>query len=324
MRYYDILITNPDTGATIRHYTSFPNGKNDPGALDMMIDAVVSASHLPMGEVGSLVRLWGIPLSDISQSSNLNMMNIEVRGGMQKGLPLANPAQAGLLVQGMIFQAFGNWIGTNMTLDLQILPGTIKPPSKPANIILNWQKGQPMATAIKQSLSTAFPGFTLDINLSSALVFTENQYGTYPSITQFATWANDASRAIVGGVYDGVHIVTNGKKITVYDSTAKSNPSTIAFNDLIGQVTWISFGVISVTCVMRAQPNVGDYITLPKGQVTINQASLSQFRQGSVFQGTFQILSAHHVGHFRQPLSEDWVTVYTANQIPASTSATGS
>jgi hypothetical protein len=322
LRYYRIIISTTD-GRTIRDYNSFPNGVTDPNALDMLIDAPVSAAHDPLGDTGALVRLWGIPLTDIAQSANFNRMNVQVFGGMQKGLPLANPSQSGLLVQGTIFQAFGNWIGTNMTLDLQILPG-MGSAQEPANIVLNWPKGQSMGDALKQSIGAAFPDFAIDVNLTSALMFAESQWGVYQTLPQIAQWANQASKAIVGGTYSGVQMFVKGKTISVYDSTTPPKPTPLDFNDLIGQVTWIAFGTISVTCVMRAQPNVGDYITLPKGQVTINQASLSQFRQGSVFQGNFMIVSTHHVGHFRQPLSEDWVTVFTAVQVPPSTSGTGS
>lgn len=322
MRYYDIQISD-SSGKMVREYTSFTNGVSDPNALDMLIDAPISSGHEPPGDVGAMVRLWGIPLTDISQSANLNKMNIKVYGGMQKGLPLANPTQAGLLVQGQIFQAFGNWIGNNMTLDLQIMPG-LGTAAAPANVVLNWPKGQTMADAITQSLKQAFPAFTPTVNISPALLFTEAQTGIYQTFSQFATWANQFSKSIIGGNYMGVHMAVNGTKISVYDNTTQMAATTIAFNDLIGQVTWIAPRTISVTCVMRAQPNVGDYITLPPGQITINQASLSQFRQGSVFQGTFMISTVHHAGHFRQPLSEDWVTVFTAVQVLPSTSGTGS
>lgn len=323
MRYYDIKISD-SSGNTVREYTSFPNGQTDPNALDMLIDAPVSAAHDPLGDVGALIRLWGIPLTDIAQSNNLNKMNITVSGGMQAGLPLANPSQSGLLVQGQIFQAFGNWIGNNMTLDLQILPG-MGNAAAPANVVMNWPQGQTMDQPIKQALSTAFPGFTTNINISQALIFTEPQWGIYQTFSQFAQWVNQFSKSIVGGNYPGVHMVVSGKAINVYDNTGgQTNPTMIAFNDLVGQPTWIANNTISVTCVMRSRPNVGDYITLPPGQVTINQASLSQFRQGSVFQGTFQVSTVHHAGHFRQPHAEDWVTVLTAVLVPPSTSGTGS
>ena len=41
---------------------------------------------------------------------------------MAAGLPLANPAQSGVFVQGQVYQAYGNWIGENMSLTLEIVP----------------------------------------------------------------------------------------------------------------------------------------------------------------------------------------------------------
>jgi hypothetical protein len=87
-------------------------------------------------------------------------------------LPLANPAQAGLLVQGYIWQAFGNWIGTDQSIDLIIAPGPPPPDinnlSVPPNLTLNWQQGQSMSDAIKNALTTAYPGFTVNADLVAA------------------------------------------------------------------------------------------------------------------------------------------------------------
>ncbi len=115
MRSYDILITQPSTGALVQRFTSRDaSGRAIPGALNIEWDIPVAPFATPMG--AAWVRVWGVSLAQISQSSDLNGMNIQVFGGMQKGLPLANPMQYGLLVQGQIFQAFGNWIDTNQTL----------------------------------------------------------------------------------------------------------------------------------------------------------------------------------------------------------------
>lgn len=75
------------------------------------------------GNAGAFVKVWGIPLSMISQAKNLAFKKIKVYGGFQRALPLANPKQAALLVQGYISQAFGNWQGTDMSLDLIVSPG---------------------------------------------------------------------------------------------------------------------------------------------------------------------------------------------------------
>jgi hypothetical protein len=103
MRYYRIEI---DGGSTV--FTSYENGQNIPGALQVELDIPVAAMHSP-GNAGAFVKIWGVPLSMISQASNLNNKAIKVYGGFQKGLPLANPKQAGLLVQDYTYQSFGNW-----------------------------------------------------------------------------------------------------------------------------------------------------------------------------------------------------------------------
>ena len=113
-RYYMIQI---DGGPT---FTSFPNGQNDPGALQVLIDIPIASLASPAFS-GAAVKIYGIPLSMISQANNLRFKNIKVYGGFKAGLPLAKPAQSGLLVQGYIFQSFGNWKGTEQSLDLVIL-----------------------------------------------------------------------------------------------------------------------------------------------------------------------------------------------------------
>src|SRR5688572_13631719 len=128
MRYYDIEIHGQSSvgvavgstnAASKFRYTSHPGGTRsppDPGALQVELDVL----RLPYGQAAaqSWVKIWGIPLETVTQGNNLNFKNIMIKGGMGKGLPLANPKQAGPLVAGQIIQAFGNWVGTDMTLDL--------------------------------------------------------------------------------------------------------------------------------------------------------------------------------------------------------------
>src|SRR6202012_5056198 len=95
VRFYDIVITDPDTGKQVKRFTSYLNGKTDPGALDIEIDLPVASFAQPMGSSGAFVRIWGISLADIGQASNLNGKRISISGGIQKGLPLANPQQSG-------------------------------------------------------------------------------------------------------------------------------------------------------------------------------------------------------------------------------------
>src|SRR5579875_2215617 len=142
MRYYSIIISDPATGQVLvpdpvtrkftrvepgplaATYTSLAGnpalGVTLPGALNIELDVPVSPMSTPLA--GSYLRVWGISLQEIAQWNDLQGKAIDVYAGMQKGLPLAKPQQAGLIFHGKIFQAFGNWQGTNQTLDLIINP----------------------------------------------------------------------------------------------------------------------------------------------------------------------------------------------------------
>lgn len=320
MRYYSIILSSPATGQVIQTpasvaqestYSSYANGQTIPGALNIEIDIWQAPQNVPTG--ASYVRIWGISLQEIGQASNLNGANVSIFAGMQAGLPLANPAEAGLIVRGMVFQAFGNWINTDMTLDL-ILQPSIGTTEAPKNIVINWKAGTPLSQAIAQTLSTAFPGVKQNINISPNLVLSHDAPGYYQTAAQFADYVRRVSVDIVGGNYQGVNIVFDGTSFSVYDGTATPpTPKQIAFQDMIGQPTWIYAPFIQVKSVMRGDLHVGDYITLPPSIVTTTAAAQSSLLNLKAnFQGTFQINSLHHVGNFRQPDAASWVTVINA------------
>lgn len=310
MRYYKIAIKNPTTGAEVKTYTSFVNDKTVPGALNIELDIPVVAFAQPMG--AGIVRVWGISLQEIGQASNLNGMAISVYGGMQKGLPLANPAQAGLLVQGFVFQAFGNWIGLDQTLDLIIQPnsGTI---AQPKNIVIDWKKGTPLAGAIASTLSTAFPGYQQKINISPKLVLSQDEPGFYSTMAQFAQYVKDVSKSIAGGTYQGVDILLTETTFTVDDGSTQTSPTQIQFQDMIGQPTWLDSVTVQTKFVMRADLKVMDYIKFPPALVTSAAESVSPLINAkATFQGTFQINQIRHVGNFRQADAASWITTVDA------------
>ena len=322
-RYYDIQILNPTTGALLKRYTSFTNGKSDPGALKVEMDVMVAAVDEPFGT--SYVRVWGIGLKDISQASNLNNANISVSAGMQKGLPLANPQQAGPIVTGSVAQAFGNWQDTNMTLDLQIRVGSYNPSPNPPNLVFNWLKGQPLSTAILDTLQTAYPGSKVSISISPKLTNTETQVGFYGSplttstpaangaLVQFGIALRRLTMPILGGSYPGVSIKRDGSTFSVYDGTVMPSTKALAFQDLIGQVSWNGPGTINFKTVMRSDISVGDVVKLPQGEVVLTTVqSYSQYSTIPTFQGLFQIKTVRHVGNSRGPSGNDWVTVFDA------------
>jgi hypothetical protein len=318
-------------------FTSFPNGVNDPGALQVEMDIPIAALASP-AFTGAAVKIHGIPLAMISQANNLRFKNVKVYGGFQKGLPLANPKQAGLLVQGYIFQPFGNWIGVEQSLVLVInagsAPANTSKPATPPNLAFNWPKGTPMASAIKSALSAAFPGMTANINISPNLTLLADEQHVASSLEEFARYVNRTSKGIIKAAnYPGVDIVPKGTTFNVFDNhhvTAPASPSatkpstagstqaaspakTIAYQDLIGQPTWLESPIIQFKTAMRADINVGDMVTLPKTQVTNTAGSGSSLINQSVaFQGSFFVKSIRHVGNFRQANADAWVTVFDA------------
>jgi len=314
VRYYSIIITDPDTGQEFQKYTSFVNGQTMAGALDIELDVPVVTFASPMGI--AFVRIWGIPLQQVSQSNDLKNKQIQVYAGMQRGLPLANinANYAGLIVQGFIQQAIGNWVGNEMTLDLFIAQNTGSV-LKPANLVLDWKKNTDLASAIKTTLSTAFPSLKLDIDISDDLKLAEDQKGYYSTLVELAQYIKQESQNILGGTYAGVDIVIKQSTIVVRDgSTPASNPKQINFEDMVGQPTWIDAPFINIKLVMRGDLFTLDYLRLPeKGVLPITTPqSLSQLRDLSVFKGTLRISQIRHVGHFRQPTAEAWVTVVDA------------
>lgn len=334
MRYYSVVIQNSSgkappgfsavAGAAINgaNFTSFANGQTDPGALDIELDIMQALFHAPGG--GSQIKILGISLQQIAQAANLNGMSVAVYGGMQAGLPLANPAQAGLLVQGRVQQAFGNWIGTEQTLNLVIVPdsGTAGPQSAaalPANISHSWQKNTTLADALKNTLQTAFPKYTVAVNISDKLKQAFDDIGYYLNLTSYAQYIFNVSRAIMNSSsYPGVGIAINGKNINAFDGTTQRNSKPISYQDLIGQPTWIGLQQIQLKTVMRGDLNIGDYVTLPPSIATTTSSSFSQFRTNSAFQGTFQIQQIRHVGRFRQPDGAAWnTTIDVLSSMPA-------
>jgi hypothetical protein len=331
MRFYRIVITPqaPASGTTGASgaalggltgpliFTSQANGKNDPGALDIEFDIPVTSYALPMGGAG--LKIWGIPLQTISQATNLNNANIEVYAGMAPGLPLATALAptAGLIAQGSVLPAFGNWIGNEMSLDLILWP-PLGTPKNPKNIVINWQKGMKLSDAIASMLGTAFPGFTSNINISPNLVLSQDSPAFYESMEQFARWVRQASQSIMGSKdYQGVKIAVKGKTINVFDGTGGAAGGTtsakqIKFQDLIGQPTWLGLNTIQFKCPIRADIGVGDMIKLPPTQTISTEASSRVPRSNSVFQGGFEIQRIRYVGHFRQKDAYSWNSTFDA------------
>ena len=321
MRFYRIIISDPTSGQTTQEFASvLSDGTNDPGALNIELDLAVTNFAEPLGGTEDYVRIWGPSLKQVGQQADLNGKLIKVFGGMGKGLPLATiqARQQGLLVSGMIQQAFANWIGTDMTLDLMI-QAAIGSTDAPINLSLNWTAGTKLSDAIASTLSIAFPGYQQNIAISDRLVKSSDQPGVYSTMTQMALFIKQASISVLNDdTYPGVDIVLRDRTFYVFDGTSPTQPKNISFLDLIGQPTWIDSPAIQVTTTMRADLAVGDYVKMPPGLVTSTPQSLSQFKDATAFQGTFRVNQVRHVGNFRQAQAEAWASIFDC--APAATS----
>jgi len=298
------------------------NGNANMSALNIEFDIPVATYAVPHSN--ALLRIWGLSLTDLGSANNLtadldNPVNIEVSAGFSKGLPLANPQQQGLILRGAIYQAFGNWIGTEQTLDILFRPAS-GTPNDPINFSFQWPAGTPLKDAIQQVLGIAFPVQKIVVNISPSLVLGYTETGYYQSAQQFADYINTISKAIIGGTsYIGVHISTDGDTVQVWDGTVVPTASAaiqISPSDLVGQPTWIDPNIIMVKLQLRGDLAINDLIYLPPTLVTTTSGALIRFQDKTSFSGNFLITEMQHYGNFRQPDAMSWNTTIWASKSP--------
>lgn len=328
MRYYDLIVTRPGESKPYRRWTSHPSGTTgpfDPGALDIEFDMPVLPYATPTG--GQTLSIHGVSLEDLTQAQQFAGLNVELKAGFQKGLPLANPAQSGTILTAQIFQSFGNWEGTDMTLDFVLYP-SVYTTTNPGNIILNWKAGTTLATAMQQTISVAYPDMQQSISLSSNLVAPADLPGMYGTLEEFAQFIGDYTQS---NFQNRVEVSIQAGKIIIFDSSYKPAPVQINFNDFVGQPTWIEPNIIQLKTAMRADLQLGSIIRMPTGLqnapglVTTTAASLpSSLKYQSTFKDSFTIIELRQIGSFRSPASADWSTIFNCVVNPDSSESSTS
>jgi hypothetical protein len=316
-------------GSQGAQFISVVNGQNDPGALDIEFDI-----SLPIGDSGAPNTGWlkirGIPFSMVTQSSQFNHCKLQMWAGYTNGLPLANlqvPHQ-GLILDGEIFPALGNWIYNDLSLEFFVVPGSaggVGGPTNPKNIVHNVPANQPFATAIKNTLQTAFPQSTINVDISQNIKLAYNDYGFYQSIEQYSSYLKSLSHDLLGTPqstgYQGVRIYTQGNTISVKDdSTGAGGPIALQYTDFVGQPTWISANKISIKTLLRGDispPSGGTVqVTLPANTLATvsspDQAKIGQNNNILTFQGSWTVTAVRHIGKFRSPTMDSWVTIIEA------------
>lgn len=308
-------------------WTNQVNGKCDTGAQTVEIDVHVTQFATPAGQ--AFVRIWGPSLQQISQASDFNGAPIRVYAGMQAGLPLATDeanGQAGLIVSGQIFQAFGNWQGVNQTLDFVITVDAGASQSSPASLSFLWKKGQKMGPVLEQTLRAAYPAYQVKVDVSPDLVLPQDESGVYQTIQQFATYVKGVSQGIKGGNYQGVSLTLRDNTVTAQDGTQGEPKKTeLLVQDLIGQPTWLGAFTVQFNTVMRADLDVGTKVTFPLvagAQAVTSSGSQSNARSKQAFSGTWTITYIRHVGNSRATEAQNWISVFQAVSDEASPAAT--
>jgi hypothetical protein len=310
-------------------FISVVNGQNDPGALDIEFNI-----ETPVGDSGAPNSAWikirGIPFSMVTQSSKFNNCRLQMWAGYTNGLPLANlqvPHQ-GLILDGNIWPALGNWVYNDLSLEFFVTPGSpggVGGPTNPKNIVHNVPANQPFSQAIKNTLQTAFPQANVIVNISDKIKLAYDDHGFYQSIEQYSTYLKSLSHDLLGNPqttgYQGVRIHSQGNDITVKDDTQSSGgPIALQYTDFVGQPTWIGANKISIKCLLRGDisPTSGNTvdITLPANTLATvsspDQAKIGQNNNVLAFQGSWTVTSVRHIGKFRSPSMDSWVTIIEA------------
>lgn len=317
MRFYEITITKPGSTTPVQIWSSYPNGVYDPGALNVEFDMPI----FPAGTQNSAVTLTieGISLADLNQQTQYAGMTLTIKGGMKAGFPLVNPSQAGVLLSGYIYQSFGNWQGTEQTLDFVVYPYQYTLDS-PGNFVFNWQAGQPLSQALSQTLGTAYPGVRINSNISDSLV---NGYDIVHFCATFDQLGMLVTEHTTSVFNNPVTMSMQGSSINITDTTNKPSPIQIAFTDLIGQPTWIDAYTMQMKTVMRADIQLNSVIQMPKGLqnapgiVTQTSAALpSQIKYKSAFQNSFTVNGIRHIGNFRSSDASNWCSIFNCIENP--------
>lgn len=317
MRYYTLTIVSPQ-GQVLKTWTSLTAlGVNNPNAQNIQFDAIVSPYDTPAG--AQTLTVEGVSLEDLQQAQNFVGSNAILTGGMTKGLPLAQPSQAGLLTAGLVYQSFGNWIGTDMTLEFVLVPSEFTV-SVPGGFMFSWKAGQTLAQALKATFSAVYPDLSVAINISPNLVLNYDVHHLCKTLSSLARFVKSITSTMnIAPGYQGVSITVQGGLIDVYDGTVSIPAIQLDFPDMIGQPTWIEAATFQVKLVLRGDLRVGSQVKMPKelstlggglGLVTSLAAAFpSRLKYKSTFQGTFLVREMRHVGNFRDPDGSSWVTI---------------
>lgn len=327
MRYYFLTLTDPKTGKPPVDASGNPIGPFDtsktPGrGLHIEFDAVIVG--LDVVSSGTMLTVYGLPMDVLKQSVKLHGCQVSLFAGFSQGLPLANPEQQGEIINGEIYSAYANWIGTNQTLNLIINPANKRYENgQSLGLSVQGKRGERLGDVMVRSLKESYPNKKIICTVSDKLVLPEDCPWTYQDVSSLAVAVRSLSMALIRDKsYLGVGIIMQSDTIRIYDNSALdwSSAKEIQPFELIGQPTWISPFVMSFKCPMRGDLRNADIIALPQnimsgttGILMTNTTSFgSQVKDNVIFSGKFMIQSVRHIGAYLVADGDAWVTVYEA------------
>lgn len=310
MRYYDLKIFKTGSATPYRHWTSKPNGKYDPAALNIIFDILTASYGQPFG--AQMITVEGVPLSDLAQSQQFAGMQLVLSAGMDSGLPLANPKQIGVIFSGEIYQCYGNWQGTDMTLDFVATPSSYTL-DNPGYFVLRWMKGVELADALKTTLQQAYPDYVIQMNISGGFVQKHDEPHRCSTLEQLASWVAQITKKRFN---NEVHITVQAGQIIVADNSYSPPPVDIQFQDLVGQPVWIGVDQIQVKTVLRGDISLYSRIKLPEGLLntpgfvtTSTAAYPSSEKYKTTFNGAFTVSEMRQIGQYRASDGTSWVSL---------------
>lgn len=309
-RLYSLELTPPGAASPSKIWTSYTGKTFNPSAQNIEYDVLVAPFDTPTGM--STITVYGVALQDLMQPQNFVNSVLELKAGMGAGLPLVNPAQAGTIMKGTVYQCFGNWEGLDQSLDLVVNPG-IYTTQKPGNFSFNWVSGVLLSEALRQTLSVAYPNTKITINISADLLLNytvPHVCGTLEEFAQFIgemTDGNFGNRVSIG--------IMNGS-VVVYDSAYNPAPVQLVFTDFIGQPTWLAVNTIQIKLVARSDLQIGSIVRMPQGfqnlpgfVTTTANSFPSTSKYQTAFQNNFIVSEVRQIGNFRSNDAAQWSTI---------------
>jgi hypothetical protein len=308
------------------NYTSVgSDGLDNPGALNVELDINVTEHDTPAGS--AWVRIWGVGLDVLSQANQLLNQPFSMSTGMSAGLPFCHPEQQGKICEGLVSQAFGNWVGVDQTLDLVITAGSTpntnpgpNPAPIPMNMVFSVKKGGDIAQAMQQTLQTGMPQYSVGGSMPAGYTAKEDMLSYYTSLEEFAFDMRRLTQRLKNDpAAIGIGIAIYNKAFSLSDGSSPTAAGTVNYEDLIGQPTWIGPNTLQTKLVMRGDLQVQKTLTLPKTLVTNTAAAAPSFNSSSssanslTFQGSSTIDTMRFVGNFRQADAASWVTIVNSH-----------